>query len=69
MWKLLPNGQKQLKEKIKETLLRSYEENKDFIITKDKDNDNRHGGSNSETILITRLTFKLICMSSKTDKA
>lgn len=50
---------------IKETLTRSYVENIDYTITKNKST----GGRPSENILITPDCFKRLCMSSKTEKA
>ena len=56
---------KTTKGRIKETLTRSYIENIDYKISKDKST----GGRPSENILITPDCFKRLCMSSKTAKA
>ena len=55
------------KDNIKKTLIRSYQEKVDYIITKNKDNINP--GAPKEIILLTPKCFKILSMSSKSKKA
>ena len=55
------------KGEIKRTLIKSYTENIDYIILlrpKAKQ-EKKHGGHNKETILVTVLAFKRICLKTK----
>lgn len=54
------------KKHLKETLVYSYVEDKDFTITK---KDINTGGRKSELILLTPDCMKRLCMSSRTEKA
>jgi len=54
------------KSDLKETLVNSYKQNIDYIITKNK---NGKSGVQPETILLTPKCFKLMSMQSKTKKA
>ncbi len=53
------------KANIKRTLLKTYTEKIDYIITTDKST----GGRPHETILLTSECFKRLCMMSRTEKA
>lgn len=55
------------KEKLKETLINSYNKNIDYIITKEKDG--KISKSNKEIILLTPDCFKRLCLLSRTKKA
>lgn len=56
-----------LKSDLKETLIKSYSHNIDYIIIKGEPNGKK--GKPSETILLTPKCFKLMAMQSKTKKA
>ena len=53
------------KSDLKETLINSYKQNIDYIITKNKKGT---PGAQPETILLTPKCFKLMSMQSKTKK-
>jgi hypothetical protein len=55
------------KDNIKKTLLYSYQEKVDYIITKNKDN--VKAGAPKEIILLTPKCFKILSMSSRSKKA
>ena len=55
------------KRKLKETLVKSYNKNMDWIIRKEKDG--KISKSNKEIILLTPDCFKRLCLLSRTKKA
>lgn len=55
------------KGKLKETLVRTYNKNIDYVIKKEKDG--KISKSNKEIILLTPDCFKRLCLLSKTSKA
>ena len=57
------------KEDIKKTLVKSYTEGIDYILLRPNSEEKKHGGHNKEIILITRETFIMLTMKSKTQEA
>jgi hypothetical protein len=55
------------KGKLKETLVRTYNKNIDYIVKKEKEG--KISKSNKEIILLTPDCFKRLCLLSKTSKA
>lgn len=55
------------KGKLKKTLLKTYDQNIDWVIKKEKEN--KISKSNKEIILLTPDCFKRLCLLSKTKKA
>lgn len=58
------------KNKLKETLTKSYVKNKDYKLAfRSRIASNTHGGNNKIDIFITPETFKMLCLRSNTKKA
>lgn len=58
------------KYKLKETLVKSYKENQDYILAhRERRASNIHGGQNKINVFITPDTFKMLCLRSNTKKA
>lgn len=57
------------KGKLKETLIKSYKKDIDYMILHPEVKQDRHGGHNKEIILLTEDCFKMMCMRSNTKKA
>ena len=60
---------KSRKETLKGTIIKTYTKNVDYILLQVKVGQNKHGGNNKETILLTQDAFKMLCMKSKTEDA
>lgn len=57
------------KGKLKQTIMKTYTENMDYISLFPKGKRNIRGGQNKELVLLTPDTFKMLTMKSKTVEA